>query len=83
MVNKPLQLWGEAIQAFEKIQSVVFNAPEVLYQMAQSYESVEKYKPAQKWYNVLVTRVISDPHVLLKIANLYMRDKDETQAVHY
>lgn len=34
LVNKPLNLWHEAIQAFEKIQSVVFNAPEVLYQMA-------------------------------------------------
>lgn len=30
LVNKPLNLWHEAIQAFEKIQSVVFNAPEVL-----------------------------------------------------
>jgi len=30
LVNKPMGLFSEAIQAFEKIQSVVFNAPEVL-----------------------------------------------------
>jgi len=77
-----MQLFSESIQAFEKIQSVIFNSPEVLYQMAQCYEIIEKYKPAQKWYNVLVTRVISDPHVLYKIGNLYNKEKDETQSIH-
>lgn len=59
------------------------NAPEVIYRIALIYENAEKYKQAIKYYNLLVTRLPSDPGILLRIGKLYSQLQDENQAFHY
>lgn len=78
-----MSLHSEAIQAYEKIQSIVSSSPEVMYQIANAYEMAGKTKHALKWYSVLVTKVPSDPHVLLKLGSLHIKEHDETQAFHF
>ena len=38
---------------------------------------------ALKWYNILITRVPSDPGVLLRMGQLCNRNDDEAQAFHF
>lgn len=83
LVNRTLGCHAEAIQAYEKIQSIIWNAPEVMWQIANAYEASEKTRNALKWYNILVTKVTSDPHVLMRLANLNLKEKEETQAFQY
>jgi len=54
-----------------------------MWQIANAYEASEKSRNAIKWYNILVTKVTSDPHVLMRLANLNLKEKDETQAFQY
>eukprot|EP00831_Metopus_contortus_P079027 TRINITY_DN777_c0_g2_i2.p2 TRINITY_DN777_c0_g2~~TRINITY_DN777_c0_g2_i2.p2 ORF type:complete len:257 (+),score=45.73 TRINITY_DN777_c0_g2_i2:251-1021(+) len=75
--------FDEAIQAFEKMQTIVPSNPEVMYQLASIYELYGNIKQAIKWYSILITRVPSDPAVLQKIGSLYYKEKDEIQALHF
>jgi intraflagellar transport protein 88 len=73
----------ETLQAFEKLQSIMNNAPEVLFQIGSIYERAEDYQQAIKWYNLLVTRLPSDAGVLQRIARMHSLLQEENQAFHY
>lgn len=73
----------ETLQAFEKLQNIMNNAPEVLFQIGSIYERAEDYQQAIKWYNVLVTRLPSDAGVLQRIARMHSLLQEENQAFHY
>jgi len=47
--------------------------PEVIYQMANIHELMGNTKQALKWYQVLLTKVPSDPNVLARVGNLFSR----------
>lgn len=61
LVNRRIGALGEALQAYEKLQTIVSSAPEVMLQIATLHEALGNVKEAKKWYNILVTKVPSDP----------------------
>eukprot|EP01029_Cantina_marsupialis_P022998 TRINITY_DN566_c0_g1_i1.p1 TRINITY_DN566_c0_g1~~TRINITY_DN566_c0_g1_i1.p1 ORF type:complete len:815 (-),score=313.08 TRINITY_DN566_c0_g1_i1:164-2608(-) len=83
LVNKELGVYGEALQAFEKLNSIVPHQPEVIYQLANIHEETGKLRLAAKYYNALISRLPSDPNVLNKLGKLYSADEDENQSFHY
>lgn len=78
LVYKKLGSLHEALQAFEKLQSIVPSSPEVLFQLATVNEAMGMYKQALKWYNILNTKVPSDAGVLFRMGNLCQKEDDET-----
>ncbi len=40
-------------------------------------------KQALKWYQVLLTKVPTDPNILARVGSIFARDEDDTQAFHY
>ena len=62
---------------------VVPNNAEVIYQIAALHEAQGQVDVALKWYNILITRVPSDPGVLLRMGQLCNRNDDEAQAFHF
>jgi len=78
LTNRRMGLLVEALQAYEKLQTIVSNAPEVLFQIAHLHESIGNNKLAMKWYNILASRVPSDPSSLIKLGSMYAREEDET-----
>eukprot|EP00742_Colponemidia_sp_Colp-10_P004661 GILJ01004972.1.p1 GENE.GILJ01004972.1~~GILJ01004972.1.p1 ORF type:complete len:820 (-),score=178.34 GILJ01004972.1:195-2654(-) len=83
LVNKKLSLFNESLQAFEKLQSIVPNNSEVMYQIAHLYDMLDSPRSAAKWFNILISRTPTDPGVLTRMGNLFAKENDETQAFHY
>ena len=83
VVNKRLNVLHESLQAFEKLHSVIPNSPEVIYQIANLYDQTGSFRQATKWFNILTTRVPTDPNILLRLGQIHSRDEDETNAFHY
>ena len=79
MVNIRTEAVYEAIQAFEKLQSVVPNIPEVLYKIAKLYEYMKQYDDAIKYYSQLLLQLPNDPILLSSLGSLYyqINPKDE------
>jgi len=48
----------------------------------QNKAVLSNLKRAVKWYNILITRVPTDPFILKKMGHLCARDSDQTQAIH-
>ena len=74
---------NEALQAFEKLHSIIPNSPEVIYQIANLYDLLLNFRQSTKWFNILITRVPTDPHVLSRLGQIFNKDDDESQAFHY
>ncbi|KAH8058204.1 hypothetical protein JL722_6055 [Aureococcus anophagefferens] len=83
LVNLKMELWSEALQAFEKLHQIVPNNAEVIYQISALHEARGQLDIALKWYNILITRVPSDPGVLLRMGQICNRTDDEPQAFHF
>ncbi|KAJ1448492.1 hypothetical protein M885DRAFT_450175 [Pelagophyceae sp. CCMP2097] len=83
LVNLKVEEWSEALQAFEKLHTIVPNNAEVIFQIAALHEARGQLDAAFKWYNILVTRVPTDPGVLLRMGQLCNRQDDEAQAFHF
>ena len=83
ITNKKLGNLPEAMQAFEKLHSIVPNSPEVIYQIGSLYDETGNLRAATKWFNILVTRVPTDPGVLSRLGQIFNKDEDESQAFHY
>mmetsp|Transcript_24966 Transcript_24966/g.99154 ORF Transcript_24966/g.99154 Transcript_24966/m.99154 type:complete len:546 (+) Transcript_24966:869-2506(+) len=83
LINRRLQLWNEALQAFEKVHQTVPGNAEVIYHIAALYEARGDLAAALKWYNILVSRLPSDPGILLKLGQVCSRIEDEFQAFHF
>jgi len=49
-VNKKLNMFVEALQALEKLQTIVSSSPEVIYQIANLHELMGNNKAALRWY---------------------------------
>lgn len=82
-VNKKINCYGEALNALEKLRSIISNSPEVLYQIANIYEMVGENKKALKWYDLLNNLIPNDPNIHAKIGMLYALEEDEAQAYYH
>lgn len=83
LVNKQLGVYGEAIQAFEKLHTLVPSSPEVLYHLGNLHDSLGNHERAIKYFSYLVSRVKSDPAVLARLGHLFNTNGDETEAFRY
>ena len=64
MVNFWMEAIYEAIQEFEKLNSVVTNIPEVLHKIVKLYEYLKHYDDAIKNYSSLLLQISNDPILL-------------------
>ena len=53
-------------QAFEKLHSIVPKSPTVIYNIAHLHEMMGNFRAAAKWFNILITRVPTDPGILYR-----------------
>jgi intraflagellar transport protein 88 len=71
-VNKKLNMFMEALQALEKIQTFI-SLPEVLFQIANISEIIGRTKQALKWYQIILTKIPNDPGILARIGSIFFR----------
>ncbi|KAG7390050.1 hypothetical protein PHYPSEUDO_009012 [Phytophthora pseudosyringae] len=95
LVNIKMGVLNEALQAFEKLHSIVPSNAEVLYQIANLHDIMGNYRQAAKWFNILLScfgsndkrdrnaKNVADPGVLARLGQIFNKDDDETQAFHY
>ncbi|RLN10489.1 hypothetical protein BBO99_00003667 [Phytophthora kernoviae] len=95
LVNIKMGVLNEALQAFEKLHSIVPSNAEVLYQIANLHDTMGNYRQAAKWFNILLScfggtdkrdrnsKNVADPGVLARLGQIFNKDDDETQAFHY
>ncbi|KAJ0396128.1 hypothetical protein ATCC90586_012141 [Pythium insidiosum] len=55
LVNIKIGVLNEALQAFEKLHSIVPSNTEVLYQIANLHDMMGNYRQAAKWFNILLS----------------------------
>ena len=82
-VNKQISAYNESMTALEKLQTILNNFPDVLYQIASLYELQGDNKDAIKWFDLLLTKVVNDPNLHAKLGFLYYLENDEQQAYHH
>jgi tetratricopeptide (TPR) repeat protein len=83
VVNKRLGETPSALGLFEKLHQIIPNSVEVMWQIADLFDASSQSRPAIKWFKILSSRVPTDPSVLARIGNIYLKDDDEAQAFHY
>ncbi|CAM9373440.1 unnamed protein product, partial [Phaeothamnion confervicola] len=95
LANIQLGLHGEALQAFEKLHTMLPDSAEVLYHIANLYETHRQasfliqgtpaidLRAAAKWFELLLARVPTDPGVLARLGRIAGKEDDESQAYHY
>ena len=55
----------------------------MVWQIADLFDSANQSRNAIKWFKILNARVPTDPSVLARIGNIYLKEEDEAQAFHY
>lgn len=56
---------------------------QVLWHIADLYDATNQSRPAIKNFKILSALVPTDPTVLARIGNIYLKEEDEAQAFHY
>ena len=77
LVYKRLGYYNEALQAYEKLHTIIPTSQEVIYQIGHINELIGLRRQAIKWYSILVTKVPSDADIHAKMGFLYQSEEDE------
>lgn len=86
LVNMHIGKYQEALLAFDKLYSITHCNCEVMWQLGDIHEKLGNTEKAHEWFSLLVTSPKgrpTDPCVLARLANLFNKQGDETQAFHY
>merc|ERR1719502_1067103 len=86
LVNMHIGKYQEALLAFDKLHSITHVNCEVMWQLGDIHEKLGEHAKAHEWFSLLVTSPKgrpTDPGVLARLANLFNKAGDETQAFHY
>ena len=83
LVNKKIGVLHEALQAFEKLHTIVPDSPEVIYQIANLHDLNNNVPQAIKWFNILLSSVPSDAGAQSRLGQIFTKDDDEAQAFHH
>lgn len=86
LVNMHIGKFQEALLAFDKLHSITHVNCEVMWQLGDIHEKLGNHDKAHEWFSLLVTSPKgrpTDPGVLARLANLFNKQGDETQAFHY
>ena len=70
-------MFVEALQALEKLQTIISHVPEVIYQISNIHELMGNTKQALKWYQVLASKLPNDSSLLARLGALCAREEDE------
>jgi intraflagellar transport protein 88 len=77
LVNIKIGVLNEALQAFEKLHSILPSNTEVLYQIANLHDLMGNYRQATKWFNILIScftsnggKNVADPGVLARVGQV-------------
>lgn len=82
LVNKRLGNLKASLMAFSKLHRIVPKDPQVIYQIANLYDTMDEPQSATKWFKILQGAVPTDPTILYRIGALHLKDGDETAAFH-
>jgi len=82
-VNKRLGDHVSALGLFEKLHQIIPHSIEVIWQIADLFDLSSQPRMAIKWFKILSARVPTDPSVLSRLGNIYLKEDDESQAYHY
>ena len=69
--------------SFECAAHMPFSSGQVVWQIADLFDISNQPRTAIKWFKILNARVPTDPGVLARIGNIYLKEEDEAQAFHY
>jgi intraflagellar transport protein 88 len=85
IVNIHMGNIGEAMLAFDKLNSITNHNCEVMWQLGDICEKTGDFQKAHHWFSLVVSPQgrPTDPGTLARIAGLYANQDDETQAYHY
>lgn len=86
LVNLHLGKYQEALLAFDKLHSITNVNCEVMWQLGDIHEKLGNHAKAHEWFSLLITSPKgrpTDPGVLARLATLFNKEGDETQAFHY
>ena len=83
LVNRQLGIFSEALQAFEKLHTIIPSAPEVLHHIASLQEQLQNYDNSIKYFQYLLAKVPSDTTALSHLGQIYVKNDDENQAYHF
>jgi len=86
LVNMHIGRYQEALLAFDKLHSITHVHCEVMWQLGDIHEKLGNHAKAHEWFSLMVTSPKgrpTDPGVLARLANLFNKAGDETQAFHY
>mmetsp|Transcript_105595 Transcript_105595/g.340535 ORF Transcript_105595/g.340535 Transcript_105595/m.340535 type:complete len:827 (+) Transcript_105595:79-2559(+) len=86
LVNMHIGKNQEALLAFDKLHSITHVNCEVMWQLGDIHEKLGNNAKAHEWFSLLITSPKgrpTDPGVLARLANLFNKAGDETQAFHY
>lgn len=71
MINERLGKVFDAIQAYDKLNTVLPNIPEVLYKLGRLNEKEKDFDSAIRYYTQLLGQIPTDPVLLSTLGNLY------------
>eukprot|EP00929_Paragymnodinium_shiwhaense_P016836 TRINITY_DN12548_c0_g1_i1.p1 TRINITY_DN12548_c0_g1~~TRINITY_DN12548_c0_g1_i1.p1 ORF type:complete len:618 (+),score=194.81 TRINITY_DN12548_c0_g1_i1:188-1855(+) len=86
LVNMHCGKYQEALLAFDKLHSITTLNCEVMWQLGDIHEKLGNNAKAHEWFSLMITSPKgrpTDPGVLARLANLFSKGGDETQAFHY
>eukprot|EP00929_Paragymnodinium_shiwhaense_P016842 TRINITY_DN12548_c1_g2_i2.p1 TRINITY_DN12548_c1_g2~~TRINITY_DN12548_c1_g2_i2.p1 ORF type:complete len:814 (-),score=200.11 TRINITY_DN12548_c1_g2_i2:227-2668(-) len=86
LVNSSIGKYQEALLAFDKLHSITHANCEVMWQLGDIHEKLGNDAKAHEWFSLLITSSKgrqTDPGVLARLANLFNKAGDESQAFHY
>ncbi|XP_077473993.1 intraflagellar transport protein 88 homolog isoform X3 [Stigmatopora argus] len=83
LTYKKLSRLEDALDCFLKLQAILRDSAEVMYQLADIYEQLEDPHQAVEWLMQVISVVPNDPKALAKLGDLHDLEGDKSQALHY
>ncbi len=83
LAHKSLDNLQEAHDVFKKVNSMIPESTDVMYQIGDILYIMGKHDEAVKWFEALNTAVPNDPGVLIALGSLHCTLGDEAKALHF
>jgi len=86
LVNMHIGRYQEALLAFDKLHSITHANCDVMWQLGDIHEKLGNDAKAHEWFSLLITSPKgrpTDAGILARLASLFNKAGDETQAFHY
>ena len=78
LATKALHQYEESLKVFKRLQTMI-DSVEVTYQLGNIYDLLGRSDMAAEW----LRKAPTDPAIFARLANIYVKEDDESQAFHY